>query len=72
MAKYVTRDVLDQMYKLYIRPHLDYGGIIYHKDDPDMSPSLTKCLELVQYFAALAVAVAWKSTNCHKLLDELE
>ena len=24
MAKYVTRDVLDQMYKLYARPHLDY------------------------------------------------
>ena len=33
MAKYVMRDVLDQMYKLYVRPHLDYGDVIYHRDD---------------------------------------
>ena len=25
LSKYVTRDVLDQIYKLYVRPHLDYG-----------------------------------------------
>ena len=31
MSKYVTREVLDQMYKLYVRSHLDYGDIIYHK-----------------------------------------
>ena len=30
MAKYVSRDVRDQIYKLYVRPHLDYGDIIYH------------------------------------------
>ena len=34
MSKYVSRDVLDQMYKLYVRPHLDYGDLIYHKDYP--------------------------------------
>ena len=34
LSKYVSRDVLDQMYKLYVRPHLDYGDIIYHKFDP--------------------------------------
>ena len=34
MSRYVSRDVLDQMYKLYVRPHLDYGGLICHKDDP--------------------------------------
>ena len=29
MAKYVSRDVRDQIHKLYVRPHLDYGDIIY-------------------------------------------
>ena len=35
LSKYVSMDVLDQMYKLYVRPHLDYGDIIYHKFDPE-------------------------------------
>ena len=30
LSNYVSRDVLDQLYKLYVRPHLDYGDIIYH------------------------------------------
>ena len=33
VSQYVSRDVLDQMYKLYVRPHLDYGDIVYHKYD---------------------------------------
>ena len=28
LSKYVFREVLDQVYRLYIRPHLDYGDII--------------------------------------------
>ena len=35
MSKYVKCDVLEQMYELYVLPHLDYGAIIYHKYDPD-------------------------------------
>ena len=35
LSKYVPRDVLDLVYKLYVRPHLDYGDIIYHKFDPE-------------------------------------
>ena len=27
LSKYVSRDVLDQIYKLYVRPHLDYGDM---------------------------------------------
>ena len=30
LSKYVARDILGQVYQLYIRPHLDYGDIIYH------------------------------------------
>ena len=35
ISKYVSRDVLDQIHKLYIRPHLDYGNIICHRYDPE-------------------------------------
>ena len=35
-----------------------------------MNFSLTKCFESVQYYAALAVAGAWKGTSYDKLLDE--
>ena len=31
LSNYVSRDVLDQIYKLYVRLHLDYDDIIYHK-----------------------------------------
>ena len=34
MSKYMHRDDLDQLYKLYVRPHLYYCDIIYHKHDP--------------------------------------
>ena len=61
----MVRKILDQMYKLYVRPHLDYGDTI------EMNSSLTKRLESVQYSAALAVAGAWRGTSYDKLLDEL-
>ena len=42
----MSRDVLDQIYKLYVRPHLDYGDIIYHRHDPEkiqnLQPDLNK------------------------------
>ena len=71
MFRYVTRDVLDQMYKLYVRPHLDYGDISYHKYDPNFSSSLTTVLESVQYSAAFAVTGAWRGTNIDKIYEEL-
>ena len=49
------RDVLDQIYKLCVRPHLDYGNIIYHKYDPEFKLDFTKKLESTQYSAALAM-----------------
>ena len=59
LSKYVSCDVLDQMYKLYVRPHLDYGDIIYHKVDPELSLDFTKKLVATKYSTALAVAGAW-------------
>ena len=54
ISKYVSRNVLDQIYKLYVRSHLDYGDIIYHRYDQDMRLNITKRLEQTQYHAALA------------------
>ena len=71
MSKYVSRDVLDQMYKLYVRPPLDFGDIIYHKVDPELSLDFTKKLEATQYSAALAVSGAWRGTSKCKLYEEL-
>ena len=48
LSKYVSRDVLDQIYKLYVRPHLDYGDIIYHRHDPEFKLEFTKRLESTQ------------------------
>ena len=64
-------DVLEQIYKLYVRPHLDYGDIIYHKYDPEMRLTFTQRLEQTQYYAALAVAGAWRGTNRLRLYEEL-
>ena len=55
LSRYVAGDVLDQVYKLHVRPHLDYGDIIYHRFDPNMSLDMTKKLEQTQYSVALAV-----------------
>ena len=63
LSKYVSRDVLDQIYKLYVRPHLDYGDIIYHKHDPKFKLYFTKMLESTQYSATLAVSGAWRGTK---------
>ena len=71
LSQHVSRDVLDQMYKFYVRPHLDYGDIIYHRYDPNFSSILTRRLEQVQYTASLAVTGAWKGTSRQRLYEEL-
>ena len=71
LSKYVARDVLDQIYKLYVRPHLDYGDIVYHKYDPEFKFDFTKRLESTQYSAALAVSGAWRGTNTDKIYEKL-
>ena len=68
---YVSWDVLNQMCKLYVRAHLDYGDIFYHRHDPEMLQSFTRKLEQTQYLAALAVTGAWRDTNRQRLYEEL-
>ena len=63
-------DVLDQIYMLYGRPHVDYGDIIYHRHDPELKLEFTKRLEFTQYSVAPAVSGAWRGTNTDKLYEE--
>ena len=66
-ARYVHRDLLYQMYKLYVRLHLDYSDVIYH----NQNLHLRSKLESTQYDAALAVSGAWRGTSTDKVLKEL-
>ena len=56
------------IYKTFVRPHLDYGDIIY--DQPDNSALYDK-IESVQYNAALAITGAIMGTSREKLHQEL-
>ena len=67
LSKYVDRNVLDLSYKMYVRPHLDYGNVILHNQRMD----LMELVERVQYKAALFVSWCWKGTSREKLYDEL-
>ncbi len=78
LSKYLPRHTLIELYKLYVRPHLDYGDVIYHippkkcefSQDTSLNNHMEK-LESVQYSAALAVTGAWKGTSREKLYEEL-
>ena len=67
LSKYVDRNVLAMSYKMYVRPHLDYGDVIFHNQRAD----LMKLIERVQYKAALIVSGCWKGTSQEKLYEEL-
>ena len=71
LSQYVSRDVLDKTFNLYVRPHLDYGDVTYHRYDPNCSSILTRCLEHVQYTASLAVTGAWRGTSRQRVYDGL-
>ena len=67
LSRFVSRKVLDLSYKLYVRPYLDYGDIIYHNQRLD----LMNLVEKVQYKAALIVSGCWHGTNRERLYEEL-
>ena len=64
----LPRNVLLTIYKSFIRPHLDYGDIVF---DQPTNDSFVKKLESVQYNAALAITGAIKGTSQVKLYKEL-
>jgi len=79
---FVPRATLEIVYKLHIRPHLDYGDIILHipyKNNPEfLSDSETESLnnmmrqiESIQYDAALSASGAWKGSPRKGLYENL-
>ena len=78
LSKYLPLKTLDQMYKAFVRPHLDYCDIIYHEphkiNQPPLGLTLTILMEKVeriQYQAALAVTGTWQGSSRTKLYEEL-
>ncbi len=71
LSKYVSRHVLDQIFKRCVRPHLDYADILYHKYDPEIKLDITKRLQQTQYSAALAVTGTWRGTSRQRLYEDL-
>ena len=75
LSKYLPRHILSELYKLYVRPHQDYGDVIYHIPPKVFSQNialsnLMEKVESVQYSAALAVSGTWRGTSREKLYAE--
>ena len=64
----LPRPALLTIYKCFIRPHLDYGDIIY---DQAYNLSFHQKLESIQYNAALALTGAIRGSSREKLYQEL-
>ena len=73
LSMYLPRETLNVLYKLYVRPHLDYGDVIYHIPHKESTHgnALMQKIESVQYSAALAVTGTWRGTSREKLYCEL-
>ena len=56
----LPRPSLLTIFKAFVRPHLDYGDIIYDKPDNE---SLKDWVEKVQYNAALAITDTIRGTS---------
>ena len=59
LSTYVNQNVLDLSYKMYVRPNLDYGDVIFHNQRMD----LMDLIERVQYKAALIVSGCWQGIS---------
>ena len=59
---------LVNIYKRFVRPHLDYGDVIY--DNPS-NETFCQMIESVQYNAALAITGAIRGSSREKLHQEL-
>ena len=67
LSKYVDRKTLILTFTMHVRPHLEYGDIIFH----NCSSQLMDMIEVIQYQAAIIATGCWKHTSKTKLYDEL-
>ena len=78
LSRYLSVKTLDQIYKMYVRLHLDFCDVIYHfpcitnPDDSSINLKyLMNTLERIQYHCALAITGAWQGTSLDKIYDQL-
>ena len=79
LKKWVKYNTLETIYKMYIRPHLDYGDMVYDTGEVvrdtifplNNSSILLKRVESIQYEAARIVSGAWNKTCRVKLYGNL-
>ena len=78
LSRYLSVKTLEQIYKMYIRPHLDFCDVIYHvpciTNPFDSSINLNylmNTLERIQYHCALAITGAWKGSSLIKIYEKL-
>ena len=64
----LSRSSLITIYKAFVRPHLDYGDILY---DQAYNMSFHHKLESIQYNACLAITGAIRGTSKEKIHQEL-
>ena len=77
-SRFLSVRTLDLIYKMYVRPHLDFCDVIYHVpcisnpfDSSINLKYLMNTLERIQYQCALAITGAWKGSSLNKIYDEL-
>ena len=68
LQNFLPSAALITIYKAFIRPHLDYGDILY---DQAYNMSFHQNLESIQYNACLAITGATRGTSNENLYQEL-
>ena len=68
LYNFLPRATLVNIYKTFVRPHLDYGDVIY--DNPS-NVTFCQMIESVQYNAALSITGAIRGSSREKLYQEL-
>ena len=68
LQKYSSQNIIIDIYKSFIRPHLHYGDIIY---DQAYDASFQQKVESIQYNGALAITGAMRGTSKEKPFEEL-
>ena len=67
MQNTLPRQALITIYKAFVRPHLDYGDILYEQA---YNGSFHKKLEQIQYNACIAITGATRGTSKEKIYQE--
>ena len=68
LQNFLPRPTLTALYKSFIRPYFEYGGIIYKQA---FNSSFHEKLESIQYNASLAITGAIRGTSREKIYNEL-